>query len=793
MDKSSNPPGRSAPGQWRFADAQFHEADSRLVAGGQSQVLDRSVHEVLRALLEHAGEVVTKEELLEAGWPGRVVSENSLAKAISRLRAALGGDAAGVIRAVHGYGYRLTAPVRFLPPSDAAGTQPHAADGPQEGDELPLRPGWRLLQRLGEGRAGVTFLAQDERGERRAIKFATSETGLRSLKREIALTRYIRAVRADLPDVVQGLDWNLAQPPFFFELPYFAQGHLADWAARGQLDALDPDARVALCAQLCEAVAGLHEIGIIHKDLKPENLYPSRDSDGRWRLMLSDLGAGDAHSPRLAELGLTLTLAADDVSQRAGSLLYLAPEVIAGEMPTQRSDVFSLGVLVYQLVVGDLRRSLAPGWEADVDDELVREDIALAAAAHPERRQLSARGLAERLRDLGARRLQLAGQREVERERERLQQLLERQRARRPWLLATAAALALGVAAGSWLYVKAVAASRAAQENAAVADAVNRFFNQDVLSAASPYSQDGRAEPTVREAIDRAVARIDERLREQPIVEATVRMTIGQVYGEAMEISKAIEQERRAVALFERHLGRDDPRTQQARYRLATDLTDDSRFVEAKALIDGTDARRRMQGADDVETTLLSHRASCYWHIRREQYDAGQVACEGVVAAQLAFDPDDRNALVKARANLAVLHSRAGRLERAEEQFVRIEEDFAALGDRDSPTRLRFRYLHGMNLLALGRYGEAAQALGAAHRGSVAALGADNPHTLEVQMGLARLQVLRDRPADAVPLLRHAHEAYAKQLGKDSHFTLEAGRALEAALCAAGQGAPGCS
>ena len=65
----------------------------------------------------------------------------------------------------------------------------------------------------------------------------------------------------------------------------------------------------------------------------------------------------------------------------------MAPEVIAGEMPTQRSDVFALGVLVYQLVVGDLRRSIAPGWEADVGDELLCEDIALAAAANPERRR----------------------------------------------------------------------------------------------------------------------------------------------------------------------------------------------------------------------------------------------------------------------------------------------------------------------------------------------------------------------------------------------------------------------
>lgn len=778
----------TAAGIWRFGDAVLDERQAALRVGDTAVELDRSSYDVLLALLRHAGEVVTKEELLEAGWPGRVVSENSLAKAVSRLRQAL-GDQAGCLRAVHGYGYRLAAPVSFqAAATERTSVHPHEGANLREGDALPHRDGWRLVRRLGEGSTGGTFLVRAEDGTERVVKLATSEAGLRGLKREIALARYIAAVRADLPDVARVLDWNLSQPPFFLELPYFADGHLAEWASRADgLATLTHADRVALCAHLCEAVAGLHEIGVIHKDLKPENLYPQRDGKGRWRIVLADLGAGEAvQAPRLIELGITLSIAAEHLSERAGSLLYLSPEVISGEMPTQRSDVFALGVLVYQLLVGDLRRSLAPGWEADIADELLREDIALAAAANPERRLLSAREFAERLRQLDARRAQLAEQRDIEQRHATAQHLLERQRTRRPWLIATTAALILGVAASSYLYVKALAAGRIARENAAVADAVNRFFNQDVLGAASPYARNGKGEPTVREAIDHAVTRIDARLGGQPVVEATVRMAIGQAYGEAMQIAQAIEQERRAVALFERHLGPEDARTQQARYRLAIDLTDDSRFDEARTLIDRTDATRAELDLTDLETTLLSHRAGCYWHIRREQYDAGQSACEGVVFAQLAFDEKDHTALLKARANLAVLHSRAGRAAMAEEQFAKVDEAFEALGDDSSPTWLRFTYLHGMNLLALRRYDAAARALAAAHRGSIAALGADNPHTLEVAMGLAALHVRRGQPAEAVPLLRHAQSAYAQQLGTDSHFTREADRALEAALCASG-------
>jgi non-specific serine/threonine protein kinase len=504
--------------------------------------------------------------------------------------------------------------------------------------------------------------------------------------------------------------------------------------------------------------------------------------------VLSDLGAGDAlASPRLLELGITLSVCAEELTQRAGSLLYLAPEVIAGEVPTQRSDVYALGVLVYQLLVGDLRRPLAPGWEADIGDELLCEDIAFAAAANPMRRLLPADGLARALNDLDVRRTQLANERVAQQQQVRVQRSLERQRAMRPWRIATAVALTVGIAAGSYFYVKAIEASRQAQENAAIAQAVNRFFNQDVLGAASPYSGSGKGEPTIREALDSAVVHIEERLHDQPVVEATVRMTIGQVYGEAMQIARAIEQERRAVQLFEQHLGPRDPRTQQARYRLATDLTDDSLFGEARTLIDNTDAMRSRLGMNDPETTLLSNRAGCYWYIRREQYDAGQVACERVVTSQLAVDAADHTALIKARTNLAVLHSRAGRIDRAEEQFAKIEESFAASGDEGSPTRLRVSYLHGMNLLALKRYDSADGALQTAHRGSVAALGADNPHTLEIQMGLARLHIQRGSPNQAIPLLQHAYDAYVRQLGKDSHFTLEARRELDAALCASGQ------
>ncbi|GAA0869498.1 hypothetical protein GCM10009116_13340 [Brevundimonas basaltis] len=106
-----NPTGAAI---WRFGGVEFDAVESTLAVAGEAVDIDRSCLALLAALLEQAGEPLGKDALLEAGWPGRVVHENSLAKAIGRLRQALGDD--GVrIEALYGNGYRLTGPVQRTP------------------------------------------------------------------------------------------------------------------------------------------------------------------------------------------------------------------------------------------------------------------------------------------------------------------------------------------------------------------------------------------------------------------------------------------------------------------------------------------------------------------------------------------------------------------------------------------------------------------------------------------------------------------------------------------------------
>lgn len=518
---------RPVAGTWRFGPAELQEPAGRLSVGGSERALDRSGLQLLRCLLQHAGEVVTKDELLETGWPGRVVGDNSLAKAVSRLRSALGS--AAEVRAVHGYGYRLATPAVFLP-----ATTEGAAGGaclPGVGDSLPGEAGWVLVQALGEGSSGRVFLARSPSLGERVVKLARDEAGLRTLRREAALARHLAGLPGGCPQVVPVLGGNLSAPPCWLELPWLAEGNLRQWLqARGGLQALDEAARLALCVAACEAVAAVHDRGLIHCDLKPDNLYPCQDADGP-RMLLADLGCSEAPVAALATRLPTLGLRQAGMPP-VGSLPYLAPEVAAGQPATQRSDVHALGVLVFQLMAGDLRLAPGPGWERHIADPLLRGDIALAAAADPAARRLDAAGLAERLRTLEARRA-AARQSRARASRSRLQ-AWRYQRARRRWRasLALIVVLGAGLLALWMLYLEAGQRRLQAERATAQRGAMLAFLTDDILGQADPYAaRQGLPAPgSLRAAMDRAAARADDRLQHDPLAAAAVHGMLGNLY-----------------------------------------------------------------------------------------------------------------------------------------------------------------------------------------------------------------------------------------------------------------------
>ena len=226
--------------------------------------------------------------------------------------------------------------------------------------------------------------AQDKTHARRVFKFCFEAARVRGLKREVVLLRVLRERLGERRDIAQILDWEFDHPPFFLETAYTEAGDLLAWAkGKGGIDQVPLADRIEIAAQAAEALAAAHHAGVLHKDLKPSNLLISdADQSGGARVCLTDFGIGLVTSREALSAagitvgGLTETLLSSSSTTGAGTRLYMAPEVIEGGPATERSDLYGLGVVLYQMVIGDFRRALAPGWERAVADEELREDIA---------------------------------------------------------------------------------------------------------------------------------------------------------------------------------------------------------------------------------------------------------------------------------------------------------------------------------------------------------------------------------------------------------------------------------
>ncbi|MBZ5657252.1 MAG: transcriptional regulator [Acidobacteriia bacterium] len=227
---------------WRFGDCEFDELRRELRVRGGPVELEAKPVEVLVQLLHHAGEVVTKEELLESVWPGVMVVDGSLATAISKLRKAIGDEEQLTILTVPRVGYRLTVPAQ----SKALAGGMWAELGLKSGDNVPGREQWRLTRQLDFSGSSEVWLAENPKThDVRVFKFANDGAQLRGLKREVTLARFLRESLGERPDFARVLEWNFDEPPFFLESEY-GGANLAEWAEKqGGLEASAGNAAAA--------------------------------------------------------------------------------------------------------------------------------------------------------------------------------------------------------------------------------------------------------------------------------------------------------------------------------------------------------------------------------------------------------------------------------------------------------------------------------------------------------------------------------------------------------------------
>ena len=284
---------------------------------------------------------------------------------------------------------------------------------PSPGLFIPGRPNWKLDSQLGDGGFGEVWLAFNiNTHDKHVFKFCFQSDRLRGLKREVVLLRLLKETLGDREDIARVIDWNLNDQPYYIETEFTEGGNLKTWfEEQGGAGNVSIETRLDLVAQIATALSAAHSAGVLHKDIKPSNILIIKSKDNtKPSACLADFGIGLLTDPEALEkrgitsTGLTQTLIASKSSSGSGTALYMAPELYEGEAPTSQSDIYSLGVLLYQLVIGDFSRAISLGWEKNIDDELIKEDIALCAAGSTEHRLKDPIELANRLQSINNRR-----------------------------------------------------------------------------------------------------------------------------------------------------------------------------------------------------------------------------------------------------------------------------------------------------------------------------------------------------------------------------------------------------
>jgi DNA-binding winged helix-turn-helix (wHTH) protein len=537
-NKPSEAPGVKADRgrrRWHFAGAVLDERTLELLVNGVNAELERKPLEVLIFLLERSDEVCTKDELLAGVWPGRILSETVLTKCIGRLRDALGDQDQDVIKTAYGFGYRFIAPVQV---ELAAAPQTTPLDL-HPGDHPPGRPLWSLVERLGIGGYGEAWRARhDKTHEERVFKFALDEASLGTLKREITAFRILNDSLGGGGQIVRLLDWNLEQMPFFTEAEHIGGGSLIDWAkTRGGLASIPLEERIEVVAKVATALAAVHSVGMLHKDLRPSNIFVKPVAGQPLDIALGGFGsaavldAGQVDRLGITRLGFTETVVPS--GHNATASLYRAPETLDGAPFTVKSDNYALGVMLYQILVGDFHKAMPPGWRDAIEDELLREDLALVAESNPSLRLADAEVLAQRLWTLEERRRQLRSQREAQARAESSYRRLEQARVRHVGVAVGVAALVIGLAISTGLYFKARRAEEMSRAAAAQAEAAAEFLTMG----------------TTPELLRRVGDEIDAHFAAQPRIAAELHYLVGHSYVGMHDYSSAIAHLSRAIEL----------------------------------------------------------------------------------------------------------------------------------------------------------------------------------------------------------------------------------------------------
>lgn len=653
--------------------------------------------------------------------------------------------------------------------------------------ELPEQiAGYRILGVLGAGGMGVVYRAEQEHPQRTvALKVirpgVTSQRLLRRFEFESETLG-----RLSHPNIAQVFEAGAADTGFgpqpFFAMELIEGAPLLEAAERRKLDLR---ARVRLLARICRAAHHAHQKGVIHRDLKPANVLVN----GAGEPKIVDFGVA-----RATDSDIQCTTVQTDIGQLIGTAPYMSPEQVEGDASSldSRSDVYTLGVLGFELLTGRL--------PYDLDGKSLVETCRTISEDEPRR----ASSIDRRLRGD----LELILRKALEKDRDRRYQSAaelaadldrylddEPVEARPPsaWYQArkftkrhTGLVAGIGGAVGiliaalivvSILYADLVetrnaesAAQQEALDQASITSAVNVFLNDDLLAAVNPENT-LNPEITVREALDNAAARIEGRFDAAPLVEASIRNTLGVTYESLGRFDLAAPHLERAIELVSVTRGPDHTETLGYRENLAGVYERLGEFGRAESILTDVLSRRsRVEGADAPATLAAQDALANIWHSDGRWSDAIDLWERTLDGRRAVLGVDHYDTLITMN-NLAAGYTNAGRYEDAERMWSEmLDRGRDSLGDNHPDTLVT---MNNLSVLydRMGRFDESERMkneLLAIHR---QIMGDEHPRTLSVRNNLGVLYFQQSRYEEAAEQFESVLEARRRTLGESNPQT----------------------
>jgi serine/threonine protein kinase/DNA-binding winged helix-turn-helix (wHTH) protein len=345
---------------YAFGPFRLDTEERVLKRDSQPVALTPKAVETLLVLLQNAGRLVEKDDLMRQVWPDAFVEEGNLAKNIFTLRKVLGEYRPGeeYIETVPKRGYRFGAPV-----------SEHTSGITGAGLVGKRISRYRVLEILGGGGMGVVYKAEDIKlGRHVALKFLPEELA----GNPVAIKRLEREARAasalDQPHICAVHDFDQYEGQ-----PFIAMQYLEGQTIRERIDStrsgevpFPTEELIEIAIQITGALESAHAKGIIHRDIKPANIFLTKSGDAK----ILDFGVAALQDLELPEEDLPDDLATSKIqsppsTQRAttdvkltrtgtamGTASYMSPEQIRGEKLDGRTDLFSLGLVLYEMATG---------------------------------------------------------------------------------------------------------------------------------------------------------------------------------------------------------------------------------------------------------------------------------------------------------------------------------------------------------------------------------------------------------------------------------------------------------